>query len=124
MSNAVLETTAKILAHRRMGRNKTTGTNETEAGAEGSVEYEKTYRNHRRKASGADRQNSPDFSRRLVRSMRDQGANGNRGGRIADRSGDPAHDLSPGRDRATAFHGIAGWVAFDLSQIARLSRRL
>jgi hypothetical protein len=38
MSSAVLKTTAKILAHHPMGRNKTVGTNKSEAGAEGRVE--------------------------------------------------------------------------------------
>ena len=122
MSNAVLETTAKILAHRPMGRNHATGTNEVKAGDEGRDQHEKTYRNHRRKASGFDRQNSPDFSRRVVRSLRHEGANGNCGRRITYRPGDPAHDLSLGRNGATAFHRIAGWVAVDLSQIARLRR--
>ena len=103
MSNAVLETTAKILAHRPMGRNKTAGTNETEAGDEGRDEYEKAYRNHRRKASGADRQDSPDFSRRVVRSMRHEGANGNRGRRITHRPGDP-RTIYRWAERATAFH--------------------
>ncbi|MDX6404284.1 MAG: hypothetical protein QOH70_1739 [Blastocatellia bacterium] len=124
MSNAVLETTAKILAHHPKGRNKPAGTNETEAGAEGSLEYEKTYRNHGRKASGVDGQDSPDLSRGLVRSMRHEGANGNSGGRLAHRSGEPAHDLSLGGSGATALQRNAGWVAVDLSQIARLSRDL
>lgn len=103
MSNAVLETTAKSLAHHPMGRNKTAGTNETGAGAEGRVEYEKTYRNHRRKASGADRQDSPNFGCRLVRAMRHEGANGDRRGRVAHRASDAAHDLSLGRSWAAAF---------------------
>ena len=94
MSNAVLETTAKILAHRPMGRNQTTGTNEIKAGDEGRDQHEKTYRNHRRKASGFDHQSSQDFSRRVVRSLRHEGANGNRGKRVTYRPGDPADDLS------------------------------
>ena len=115
MSNTVLETTAKILAHRPMGRNKTAGSNETKPECEWRDEYEKTYRNHRRKAPSADRQDSPDFSRRVVRGMQHEGANGNRGRCITYRPGDPAHYLSLGRSGATAFHRIAGWVAVDLS---------
>lgn len=121
MSNAVLEITAKILTHRPMGSNKKPGTNQALAGDEGRDDYEKAYRNHRRKASGVDDQDSPDFSRGLVRSMRHEGANGNSGGRVTHRPGDAAHDLSLGRSGATSFHRIAGWVAADLSQIARLS---
>jgi hypothetical protein len=124
MSNAVLKTRREILAHGTVGRNRDAVTNETEAGDEGRDEYEKAYRNHRRKASGADRQDSPDFSRRMVRYMRHEGTNGSRGRRITHRPGDPAHDLSLGRNGATALHGIAGRVAVDLSQIARLSRGL
>lgn len=122
MSHSVLETTAKILADHSEGRNKTAVTNDTVANDEGRNDYEKAYRNHRRKASGPDRQDSPDFSRRLVCALRHEGANGDRGGRIAHRSGDPAYDLSLGRSTAASFHGIAGWVAVDLPQIARLTR--
>jgi len=122
MSNTVLETTAKILAHRPMGRNEKSGTNQAVADEEGRDDYEKAYRDHRRKASGADRQDSPGFSRRLVRSVQHEGANGNSGRRVTHRPGNTAHDLSLGRSRAASFHRIAGWVAADLSQIARLSR--
>src|SRR3954468_4399351 len=114
MWNAVLETTAKILTHRPMGSNKKPGTNQAVADERGD-DYEKTYRNHGRKASGADHRDSPGFSRRLVRSVRHEGANGNRGRRVTHRPGDAAHDLSLGRSRAASFHGITGWVAVDLS---------
>jgi hypothetical protein len=120
MSYTVLETTAKILTHRPMGSNKQSGKNQAVADDEGRDDYEKAYRNHRRKAPGAESQDSPGFSRRLVRSMRHEGANGNSGRRVAHRPGDAAHDLSLGRNRATSFHRIAGWVAVDLPQIARL----
>jgi hypothetical protein len=120
MSNTVLEPAAKILAHRPMGRNKMAVTSETVRGHEGGQEYEKTYRNHCRKASGRDRQAWPVFSRRLVRSVRYEGANGNGRRRVTHRPGNAAHHLSLGRKRTTAFHGIAGWVAVDLPQIARL----
>lgn len=121
MSNAVLETAAKILAHRPVGSNKKSRTNQAVADDGGRDDYEKAYRNFGRKASGGDHQDSPGFSCRLVRSVRHQGANGNRGRRVTHRPGDAAHDLSLGRDWATAFHGIAGWVAADLSQITPLT---
>lgn len=122
MSNAALKTTAKILTHRPMGSNKKPGTNQAVADDEGRDDYEKAYRNHGRKASRGNRQDSPGFSRWLVRALRHEGANGNRGRRVTHRPGDAAHGLSLGRSRAASFHRIAGRVAPDLSQIARLSR--
>ena len=122
MSNAVLEITAKILTHRPMGSNKKPGTNQAVADDEGRDDYEKAYRNHGRKASGGDRQDSPGFSHRLVRSVWHESANGNSGRRVTHRSGDAAHDLSLGGSGAAAFHRIAGWAVANLSQIARLTR--
>ena len=122
MMSDLARTTAQILAHSTVGRNQIAGTNETEADDEGRNQYEKAYRNHRRKASGADHRDPQDLSQRVVRAMRREGTNGNGRRRITYRPGDPAHDLSLGRNGASAFHRIAGWIAADLSQIARLSR--
>ena len=123
MSDAA-RTTERILTHDTAGRNQTGGTDEAEADDEGRNQYEKAYRNHRRKASGADHRDPQDLSRGVVRAMRPESANGNGRRRITYRPGDPAHDLSLGRNGASAFHGIAGWLAADLSQVARLSRTL
>jgi hypothetical protein len=115
MSDAVLKTREQILTHSTVGRNQIAGTDAAEAEDEGRNQYEKTYRNHRRKASGADHRDAQDFSHRVVRAMRTEGPNGDRRRRITHRPSDPAHDLSLGRKRATAFHRIAGWVAAHLS---------
>ena len=114
MSDAA-RATERILAHDTVGRNQIAGTKEAEADDEGRNQYEKAYRNHRRKASGAHHRDSQDFSRRVVRAMRFEGANGNGRRRITHRPSDPAHDLSVGRNGATAFHRIAGRLAADLS---------
>jgi hypothetical protein len=62
MSSAVLKTTAKILAHHSNTRNKTADTIGGCAGDPGRDDYEKSYRDHRRKASGADRKERPDMT--------------------------------------------------------------
>src|SRR5260370_38970308 len=123
MSDAA-RTTERILAHGTVGRNQIAGTDDTEADDEGRNQNEKAYRNHRRKASSADHRDAQDFSCRVVLGMRPESANGNGRRRITYRPGDPAHDLSLGRNGASAFHGIAGWLAADLSHVARLSRTL
>jgi hypothetical protein len=56
MSNAVLETTAKILTYRPIGGNKKPGTNQAVADDQGRDDYEKAYRNHDRKAWVGDDQ--------------------------------------------------------------------
>src|SRR5258708_1462085 len=123
MSDAA-RTTEQILAHDTAGRNQIAGTDADEADDEGRNQYEEAYRNHRRKASGADHRDPQDCSYRVVRAMRPEGTNGHGRRRITHRPGDSAHDLSLGRNGASAFHRIAGWIAPDLSQVARLSRIL
>ncbi len=117
MSDAA-RTTQQILAHDTAGSNQIAGTDADEADDEGRNQYEEAYRNHRRKASGADHRDPQDCSCRVVRAMRPESANGNGRRRITHRPGNAAHDLSLGRNGGTAFHRIPGRVAADLSQVA------
>ncbi|MFL6375170.1 MAG: CARDB domain-containing protein [Pyrinomonadaceae bacterium] len=118
MSNTVLEKTAKSYRIGQMAAIKATDAQATLLGDEGRHDYEKTNRDHCRKASCVNHQHSPDLSRRVVLGMRDESPDGSRRRRITHRRGDAAHDLSPSRGRAASFHRIAGRLAVDLSQIA------
>ena len=101
MSNAVPKTTAQILTHGTVGRNNVAGPGKTEADDDGRRDHEKAYRDHRRKAAGADRRDPQDFSRRVVRAMRPEGANGHSRRCITHHPSKPAHNLSTDRGGTT-----------------------